>query len=1073
MRLAPWRTPLVGTLVVCGLLIAAPLAAVAQTTASVEGVVTDATRGVLPGVTVTAVHLETGAPRDAVTDGQGRYRFPSLRIGEYELKTELAGFQTQVRRGVRLAVGQQVVIDVTMAIGEISDLVTVTAEASVIDTTQATLQGVVDERKVRDLPLNARDLLSLATLFSGAGFSDTGESSPSKGYGTKLTISGTRYYGNLFLLDGTDIRDIANGAGSAAGVLMGVETVRELNVVTNAFSAEYGNHTGGVFNAVTKSGTNTIHGSAVWFHRDDNLDARNFFDIQKPAFERNQFGLTGGGPILHDRLFFFASYEGLRETLGLTRRFTVPTADARAGRLPGAAPATVNPEVQKWLNAYPLPNGAEFGAGRAEYIRSHPRTTNQNFVSGRLDHQFTNAHSVFGRYTHDKALRENPAALATFLNDQTESHYLTLDYTAILSSTFLNRLMFGFARTKTETTTPLFPGVELPALTFTGQRPLGQVSVFNIGTGDSIYSSLGGNTSNPRPGYKDNFQIKDDVTYNRGRHAMKVGGEVQFHKITHGTPFDGAGTYTFRSAADAYAGRVDQFNALFPSTELPFHIEQSYAGVYFQDDFRVRQNLTLNLGLRYEFVTTPTERDGRVANARDYVTPGLTLNDLVIGDPVYDNPSYLSFGPRVGIVWDPRGDGRMSVRLGGGIFHDQIQPGTWPFGFYATAPFFRRAQIRARNVTVPIRFPDAFQTQQNLLAGALSTEGIQFDADQPTVYKWALDIEREIAARTRVEIGYRGTRGVHLMRVDDINQSYPLQEIDGRIYVPPNSSTLHPGMGRVRPRFTDAESDYHALTLGVNRRFSEGLQFQVSYTLSKSVSDFDNWTGSSDFQNPGCSADGRVSVPPYIFQKLDRGLSCFDTRNNLMINATWELPVGPGKTLTPSGPVRHIVGGWSVSSIVRLSSGNPFTVSEGSGVFPNARGSGLDLVPGANSNPIDPRNPNRYFDPASFALPFDPARRQEPNIGFIGNLGRNTLIGPGLATVDMMLGKDVLAGTISDEFRIQFRAEVFNLLNRANFSIPSVTEIFNPDGTVRGDVGRITSTRTSARQAQLGIRVVW
>jgi outer membrane receptor protein involved in Fe transport len=1073
MCLASWQKPLVRALVSLGLLLAAPPPATAQTTASLEGVVTDQTRGVLPGVSVTAVHIETGTPRTASTDAQGRYRLSNLRIGEYEVKTELVGFQTQARRGIRLDVGQQVVIDFTMAIGEISDMVSVVGEAPVIDMTQATLQGVVDERKVRDLPLNARDLLSLAPLFSGAAVSDTGESSPSKGYGTKLTISGTRYYGNLFLLDGTDIRDIANSAGSAAGVLMGVETVREFTVVTNAFTAEYGNHTGGVFNAVTKSGTNALRGSAVWFHRDDNLDARNFFDITKPDFSRNQFGVTGGGPIVRDRMFFFASYEGLRETLGLTQRFTVPTVEARAGRLPGAAPATVHPEVQKWLNAYPVPNGADFGAGRAEYIRSHPRTTNQNFATARIDHRFNNVHSVFARYTHDKALRENPSALTSFLNDQTESHYLTLDHTAVASSNFLNRVMFGFARTKTETTTPLFPGVDLPALTFTGQRPLGQIGVFNIGTGDTTFSSLGGNTTNPRPGYKDNFQIKNDISYNRGRHAMKIGAEIQFHKITHGTPFDGAGTYTFRTLAEAYAGRVDQFNALFPSTVLPFHIQQKYAGFYVQDDFRMRQNLTFNLGLRYEFVTTPTERDGRVANAHDYTTPGLTLDRLIVGDPVYDNPSYLSFGPRVGIVWDPRGSGKMSVRLGGGIYYDQIQPGTWPFGFYATAPFFRRAQIRARDVTVPIRFPDAFQTQQDLLAGALSTEGIQFDAAQPTVYKWALDIEREVAARTRVEIGYRGTRGVNLMRVDDINQSYPLQEIDGRIFVPPNSSTLHPGLGRVRPRFTDSESDYHAMTLGVNRRFSEGLQFQVSYTLSKSVSDFDNWTGSSDFQNPGCVADGRVSVPPYSFQKLDRGLSCFDTRQNLMINATWELPIGPGKAIDPSSAARHIVSGWSVSSIVRLSSGNPFTVSEGAGVFPNARGSGLDLVPGKSSNPIDPQNPNRYFDPSSFALPFDPARRQEPNVGFIGNLGRNTLIGPGLATVDLMFAKDFRGARVSKEFDIQFRAEVFNLLNRANFSIPSVTEIFNPDGTVRGDVGRITSTRTSARQAQLGIRIVW
>jgi hypothetical protein len=600
-------------------------------------------------------------------------------------------------------------------------------------------------------------------------------------------------------------------------------------------------------------------------------------------------------------------------------------------------------------------------------------------------------------------------------------------------------------------------------------RPLGQIAVLNIGG----LSGIGGNTTNPRPGYKDNYQIKNDVSYNRGRHAIKIGAEVQIHMITHGTPFDGAGTYSFRSLSDAYRGLVDQFNALFPSTELPFHLRQSYAGFYVQDDFRVRPNLTLNLGLRYEFVTTPTERDGRVTNARDYTKPGLTIDDMVIGDPMYDNPSYLSIGPRLGVAWDPRGDGKMSVRFGGGIFYDQIQFATGPFGFYASAPFFRRAQIRARDVTVPIRFPDAFATQQELLAGALSVEGIQYEAKQPTVYKWALDVQREVLPRTRVDIGYKGTRGVNLMRVDDINQSYPLQVIDGRIFVPPGSSTLHPAMGRVRPRFTDASGDYHSFTLGVNRRFSEGLQFQVSYTLSKNVTDFDNFTGSSDFSNPGCESAGRVSVPPFSFQKLDRGLSCFDARNNLMVNATWELPVGPGRAFDPSGALRHIAGGWSMSTIIRLSSGNPFTPDEGAGVFPTARGSGLDLVVGAESNPIDPQNPNQYFDPSSFTLPFDPARRQEPNVGFIGNLGRNTLIGPGLATVDLMLGKDFLTGAVSDQFRVQFRAEFFNMLNRANFSLPSGTAIFNPDGSVRADAGRITTTRTSARQLQFGLRMVW
>ena len=1047
----------------------------AQTTATVTGTVADATAAVIPGVTVIANNLDTGASRTAVSDDLGRYKITNLPVGNYEVRAELVGFSTQVRSGIQLTVGQEAVIDLTLTVGEISEVISVTGEAPIINTTQATVSGLVDSQKIRDLPLNQRNLLALVPLYTGAAFAETGATSVSKGYGTKLAIGGTRYNANSFLLDGTDIRDLAGSGGSAAGILMGVETVREFNVITNAFSAEYGNHTGGVFNAVTKSGTNQIHGSVFEFHRNDNLDAAlwedNKFGEEKPEFKRNQFGGVIGGPIVPDQTFFFFSYEGLREDRGQTQLFQVPSLEARDGNLPGLAPIDPDADVKLWLDAYPEPNGDDLGDGTADFIRSTARTVEEDYLSARIDHQLSDANTFFGRYTWDDAIRSNPNDIATILEDLTTNQYLTLEDTHVFSTAVVNRFMAGATRTDLRTAVPLFPGINLPQLTFTGRRPLGQTGIFTV---DGI-DDLGGQSTNPRLGAQNTFQFKDDISYQRGNHSLKFGGEFTRYQLTHGTPFHGAGQYDFDSLEEALNGEVGELQALLPSTDLPYYIRQSYAGFYLQDDIKVRPNLSLNLGLRWEFVTTPTEKDGRLANARDYVTPGLTLADMVTGDPYYDNPSYDSFAPRVGIAWNPWGDGKTSVRIGVGTFFDHIMPGKWNFGFDANAPFFERGRLRDKDLPAGVEFdfPNGFFTHADLLGSRLQVEGIEFNPKQPVVYKWSLEIQREIAANTSVDIGYSATRGVHLMRVESFNNPFPYTLQDGRIFVAKGLPDLSPEMGRIRPRFLDVESDYHAFNLSVNRRFSQGLQFQASYTTSKVVADRDNWTGSSDWGNSGqgCGSSSRAAIPPFMFMKLDRGLACFDVRKNFFFNATWDLPVGTGQAVDLAGAANHILGGWTVTTIVRLTDGNPFGPSVGSSsIFGRDRGNGLDLAPGADPNPVDARNTERYFDPSSFQLPLNSAGDFDK--GLIGNLARNTIIAPGVASVDLMLGKEVAIPSVSEEVKIQFRSEFFNLFNRPNFDTPS-TGIFNDDKSIAATAGRITDTRTSAREIQFGLKILW
>ncbi|HXT31963.1 MAG TPA: carboxypeptidase regulatory-like domain-containing protein, partial [Vicinamibacterales bacterium] len=996
LRLVPASFLVVVTMAV----MAAPASAQA-TSGTLSGTVKDGTGAVLPGVTIVITNTDTQLTRTIVTDPRGHYAAPDLPPGPYSVKGTLQGFNSALRTGITLTVGAEAVLDLELNLGKLSDEVIVVAEAKTVDTQTASTGGLISTAQIEGLPLNGRSFVELANLTPGVQLTQTGGQSTSTGLGAKLSVNGSRYTSNLFTLDGTNLNDQFSQAGSASGNVLGVEAVREFQVLTNSFSAEYGHHTGGIINAATKSGTNSLHGSVFEFHRDDAIDAKNYFDQEKPPFARNQFGYSVGGPIITSRTFFFTTYEALRERLGQTNLFTVPSASVRQGAVAG--------NIRPYLDSYPLPNGDALGTTRGEYRRVDERTTNENYIMGRIDHQIATGSQLFVRYTLDDAQVDDPSRLNTGSRLKTRVQFATAEHTLVRGSSFLNRVQFGFTRSRLDGTDYLLDGFTMPRTTFTDiDRGLAAVTV----TGLSAY---GGDTTNPKFHRFNNFQIRENVTWNHGAQNVKIGGDVQIMQFNLTSDFTSMGQYTFSSLDNFLIGRVNQFNAVVPGSDATRNLRQSAFGFYVQDDIRARKNLTLNLGVRYEPTTSVRDTKDRLAQLIDFGSATATLNDTTTLTTLFRNPSLKTVAPRAGFAWDVRGDGKTSVRGGIGIFYDSILVST-PFvqnTAVRVPPYFNRGGLQGSSTFV-VNFPDAYTTQAAQLAAQAQLEGIQYDLDQPMMTKWNVNVQRELFAKTMIEVGYSGSHGANLVRQIFTNGRFAQETPDGRLFVAPGTPLAQPNFGRMRFRVSDGTSDYDGMTIGLTRRMSRGLQAQVSYTLSKSVDDGASALGGNDFTNE--SVGGR-----YLYEK-DRGLSPFDVRNALVASVNYALPFGASAT----GVHGALVKGWTVGTLIRYRSGYPFSAFSGVDTGLQVQGWAPefpDLRPGASVNPVL-GTVDHWFDPTAFVL---------PAAGFIGTLPRNTIIGPDLRTVDLIAGKSVLMGGSRE---LQLRFECFNLLNRANFGTP-------------------------------------
>ncbi|MEP6636273.1 MAG: TonB-dependent receptor [Acidobacteriota bacterium] len=1017
----------------------------AQTTsASISGTVYDENSAFLKGVTIKARNLETEISRVVLTDAEGRYRITQLPPARYEVQATREGFQTAIRTGIELTVGREAPVDLTLRVGSVTAKVVIAGEASLVETATPALGGLVDDKKIRDLPLNGRSYDQLVLLFPGVVLYQSAAKDLQYGSGVKFTSFGSRPQSNLFLVDGTDINDQADFTpGSAAGVMMGVETLREFQVLTSTYGAEYGRKSGAVVVAITKSGTNSLHGDLFYFLRNDNLDARNFFDrATKPEFKRNQFGGTLGGPIIKNRTFIFGGYEGLWETLGLSNVTIVPNADVHRGCVPDLSKpgqlrcVGVAPQVLPYLALLPLPNGPDHGDGTGDYYNSPTRKTREDNFTVRLDHQLSARDSFFVRYTYDDADVILPDKIPIFGQGlKSRYQYLTIEEKKIVSPRMLNVFRFGFNRSYSDSRAIQTIG-ETPQLAFIpGQKIIGNISIDSFAT-SAFDGSFGPQAALPRIFAYNLFQYSNDLLYTRGAHFMKFGVSFSRNQLNaKDLAFIPRGQYSFRTVEDFIKGVPYLFRAEAPSSDTQRGWRQNILGFYGQDDFKVRPNLTLNLGLRYEFVTIPHEIHGKSSTLAN-----LSDADVTVGPIWQRNPSLKDFAPRVGLAWDPFGNGKTSIRAGFGIYYDLPVSYFYSIQGSRTSPFHYTGTIN----NPP--FPDAL----NGLFKPSSRSLVIFNKDlsTPTKIHYNLTLQRELGSGTVLTIGYVGSNGYHLLRHEEANHFIPTILADGTRFYPANSPRVNPNFNTIRMASTDANSNYQAMQVSLNRRYQKGLQYQFSYTLSKSI---DNNSGGwgTDIRNQESYAED-----PYDLNR-DRGLSGFDTRHVLSFNFTYDVPFGNQLT----GLKGALIKGWQINGITTLSSGQPFTVvwsGNRARTYPGTTRSRPNLRPGASSNPIL-GGPDRYFDPSAFVP--QPA-------GVTGNLGRNTLIGPGLSNFDLSLVKVFKFG---EQRSVQFRTEAFNIFNHANFGIP-LRVLFDTQGNSIGSAGQIKNTVTTSRQIQFGLK---
>jgi len=1066
----------------------------AQVGAALSGTVTDPSRAAVSAATVTVKNTDTGAVRGNVTDNAGQYQVAALPVGNYEIHVAKNGFAEAVQVGVHLVVGQDAIVDFSLRLGEVSQQLTVNADAPAVSVSTTDISGLVSEQQVRNLPLNGRSFDLLLTLnpgvvnFTWEKVGGTGVSNST--VGNNFVVSGNRPQQNLFLLNGVEFTGAAENnmqPGGTSQQLLGVDAVQEFNLLRDSYSAEYGKRPAAQVLIVTRSGANQYHGSVYEFLRNNAFDARNFFDGNSvPGFERNQFGAALGGPLQKDKTFFFTNFEGFDQHLHQTGVDLVPDTHARSGFLPcklitpppSSCPASglqfvgISPLINAW--PAPSPGASDFG-GISEAFNNPLQTIRDDFGTFRADHIFSEKDTLSAVYTIDDSDDFTPTSTNSFSTDveSLREQVASIEETHILSPTLLNTARVGYSRAGyffTGEPTPGTPAASLPG--FLSGNPIGAVVVGGSAASNPTaqISLAGSNNGSNLHVARNLFTYEDRVSLSKGRHQFSAGVWFQRLNSNENLALSQYGQATFTSLQTFLQGTAGSL--LYDPSSTPLGWRSWLGAWYAEDSIRISPNLKVTIGFRDESTSGWNEVHGRASN---YTYPnGVISTQPQIGSSALavNNAKFLP-QPRAGVAWSPFGSMKTVLRVGFGVYND-LQDA---LGYRTdqNAPFNPTYSLpNAAVSSFPISTSAPVPSAAKLVPG-----GIQPDLRTPTLISWSLRVQQEITANTTLTVGYVGSHGYHELIGVDANEPFPVicpaspcpatypsnfpagiagTPVGAGAYFVPTSVRANPALANTWTYFSLGDSSYNALQVDLNRRFNSGLVVRGVYTWSKTIDSGDSLNATTSGNEPAL-----VSNPFNL--RADRGLANFDVRNAAVVSASYALPFGKGKQFlnTGRGIGNSLAGGWTINSIVTLQGGFPFTpqLSYNPSNNGDTRNPVRPFVNPAFTGPVILGTPNQWFNPAAFLAPPN-------NSGFYGNLGRDTLIGPGLATWDLSLLKDA---ALREGLTLQFRAELFNLLNRANFNTPNAV-VFTPSG-VSPTAGIITATSTSSRQIQLGLKLIW
>ncbi|HEY6442545.1 MAG TPA: carboxypeptidase regulatory-like domain-containing protein [Candidatus Acidoferrales bacterium] len=1089
-------------------------------TATISGTATDSSGAALVGAAVQARNSGTNVTQSAVTDAAGRYRIADLPIGNYQVQASLSGFQTVVHKGITLTVGSSLVVDFSLPVGQVSQTVSVESEVSRVETQTAAVSSLVTPTQVSQLPLNGRNfeqLLSLApgvqavtqTYITGGG--GGGISSGFYGPGNTYSVAGSRPVGQVFLLDDQDLQGYwEKGTGSnITGNSMGVEALNEFQVLTNTYSSQFGG-TGAAINAASKSGSNSLHGSAYEFVRNSALDARNFFDGPEiPPFTRNQFGGSLGGPIKKDKLFFFVNYEGLESTLGITGNQFVPDALSRTGMVPcndvpGQSRATCLPTsprmavpvktalIGPYLNLYPVPaagapeqnvtagpfTGYPSGNALVTTIANQPE--NENYILGRIDYVLGSKDTLFGRYISDTAYLKLPVPFSNLPDwpvvDNGGDQYFVLEEKHILSSTEINQVHFSFSRTNERANQKFLSDPATDPLQFYLANGFSAPS-YSAEQREDGNLIVGGGTSPVGPGATARFHLienkftgGDDLSWTHGAHSITAGLSVTRVQDNIAVGREG-GIFVFASLPGFLAASPVQFQG--ETNPSPTFNRTRYSRAieifpYIEDDWKVRSNLTVNIGLRYDFETNPI-----------CWGPGFACTNLVnpltspAFTPVYHvaqtNPNVTNFDPRIGIAWDPFNNHKTSVRAGFGMFHEQLAARTYLNAYSEDPP--SNTVVLSGPGAVPL-FPNPAQCAPACSPVYGAVYGYDYRSGaSPYVMQYNLTVQQDVGHGMVASLGYIGSEGAHLYS----QRNYNTRAVVGGpsdctsspctfTGPPPNPAFCFPvsatcatgtalGLDFAAPT---SHSTYNGLVASLTRQLSRNLQGQVSYTYSRSI---DNGSASSGLEQSA------FEITDVYNQAYDRGPSSFNADQAMRVNSVYTLPFTGNR----------LVSGWQLSEILSAASGFPVNVL--TGLTPQVSNTGgltgdrPNFVSGCNPYQISSATRAQllqvklvpFFNPGCFAV--------QPT-STLGDVRRDSLVGPGLLDLDFSIIKQT---KITEKINTEFRAEFFNILNRSNFGQPAGAVFAGTAAApfISGTAGVITSTATTSRQIQFALKLIF